>query len=418
MRSSNLLLLVVTLLIPVSLPGCGNNDTGETAAADDDLMSELMGPTAEPKAEPAEPLDDEPSVKNSVKDDTTADARLASAPNEPTGVRLELHLKTGDRFPLIKTVEQSLVQRSETAPATARTRLELTLAISVEQEREDAILLRVNYGRVTYEHDINGQRLSFDSQTHQGAVPWDAIPYAGMVGRGFSFWLGRDNRIRELVGYQEFLEQCVANVPLERRQTLLAEVSNRFGDDGVANFIDDSIGLLPYDATVDRENATRVMVGDEWIRNRSMMQPVPVYLTTTYRLMDINDQTAEIDITGRVAAGEAVQATGPGRVRVSGGRTMGSCTVDRATGLPLDMKLTRNLTIRVTTEDNVEVVQEKEILTKIQAFPEARGPSVRHVRAHGDIAPASGSVTPDSRFATPIPTHDESSSAVRAVYPQ
>ncbi|MBL8812193.1 MAG: hypothetical protein JNM43_18660 [Planctomycetaceae bacterium] len=418
MRSSSLLLLVMTLLVPVGLAGCGKNDTGETAAADDDFMSELMGPKAEPTAEPAEPIDEELAEKDSVKEDESADARLASAPNDPKGVRLELHLKEGDRFPLIKTIEQTLIQKSDTAPASARTRLELTLAISVEQEREDAILLRVNYGRVNYEHDINGQRLSFDSQTHQGAVPWDAIPYAGMVGNGFSFWLGRNNRIRELVGYKQFLERCVANVPLERRETLLAELSNRFGDDGVANFVDDSIGLLPYDATVDQENASRVMVGDEWIQDRRMMLPVPVHTKTTYRLLDINDRTAEVDITGRVDASEAVQATGPGRVRVSGGRSTGNCTVDRATGLPLEMRLNRELTIHVTTEDNHEVVQEKEILTTIRAFPEVRGPVVRQAPAVRNIAPASGSVTPDSRFATPIPTNDESSTAVRAVYPQ
>lgn len=418
MRSFRLLAIVMSMLIPVSMSGCGNSAPGDAAVSDDDLMNELMGPGAEPRREPAEPVDTDVAELESDDDASSQETRLASAPNEPKGVRLELHLKRGDRFPLIKTVEQTLIQQSETAPASARTRLELTLAISVEEEREDAILLRVNYGRVTYEHNINGQRLSFDSQTHQGAVPWDAIPYAGMVGNGFSFWLGRDNRIRELVGYQDFLQRCVANVPQDRRETLLSELSHRFGDDGVANFIDDSIGLLPYDTTVDKDQATRVMTGDVWTRERRLMQPVPVYLTTTYKLLEINDQTAEVDITGRVASGEAVQATGPGRVRVSGGRTLGNCTVDRATGLPLEMRLTRNMTIHVTTEDNQEVLQEKEILTTIRAFPEVRGPVVQQSPGNRQVTPASGIVQPDSRTVTPIPTNDESSSAVQAVYPR
>ncbi len=417
MRSIRLTLAAMILLIPVTLSGCGRSDSGETAASDDDLMNELMGPSAEPKREPAEPVDDEMAEIESNGDETDPDTRLASAPADPKGVQLELHLRKGDRFPLIKTVEQSLIQKSDTAPATARTRLELTLAISVEEEREDAIRLHVNYGRVVYEHDINGQRLSFDSQTHQGSVPWDAIPYSGMVGNGFSFWLGRDNRIRELVGYQDFLQKCVENVPLDRRQTLLAELSHRFGDDGVANFVDDSIGLLPYDTTVDKEAATRVMAGDVWTRERRLMQPVPVYLTTTYRLTEINDETADIDITGRVASGEAVQESGPGRVRVSGGRSMGNCIVDRATGLPLEMRLTRNMTIHVTTEDNQEVVQEKEILTTIRAFPEVRGPVVENPARRTNIAPASGTLDSTSGSATRIPTNNDSSAPVRAVYP-
>ena len=53
MRSIRLTLTALFLLISVTLSGCGRSDTGETAASDDDLMNELMGPSAEPQREPA-----------------------------------------------------------------------------------------------------------------------------------------------------------------------------------------------------------------------------------------------------------------------------------------------------------------------------------------------------------------------------
>jgi hypothetical protein len=128
---------------------------------------------------------------------------------------------------------------------------------------------------------------------------------------------------------------------------------------------------------VDADAASMVMPGDVWTRERRLMQPVPVYLTSTYRLTDINAATAEIEITGRIASGEAVNSEGAGRVRISGGRSLGQCIVDRVSGLPVDVRLNRVMTIQIQTEEGLEVTQEKEILTTIRAFPEIRESGVR-----------------------------------------
>lgn len=404
--------LVLGLFVAVS--GCGNTEPAVTEA-DADLMDELLGVEPKSQREPAEPVDSEDSEGDSTRPVSQSHATARPRSFDAPGNRLELRLQEGDRFPLVKTVDQTLLQKSESAPAMAHTRLELTLAITVEQVRADAILLGIRYSRVSYQHDVNGQRISFDSGNHQGAVPWDVIPYAGMIGNGFSFWLGRDNRIRELVGYQEFLERCVAEVPLERRQTLLSEISNRFGDDGVANFVDDSVGLLPYDTSVDADSATRVMPGDVWTRERRLMQPVPVYLTSTYRLTSMDEKTAEIDIMGKVASGEASTPNNDGRLRITGGHSLGRCIVDRATGLPLEMNLTRFITMKITTSDQQEVVQEKQITTTVRAFPEVRGSVVGATR-QAPIQKTSGSgLNADS--ASQIPTSTNPSPGVQAVYP-
>jgi hypothetical protein len=92
-------------------------------------------------------------------------------------------------------------------------------------------------------------------------------------------------------------------------------------------------------------------------------------MKSTYTLLEIEDKTARIEITGRIASGEAVNAAGDSRVRISDGRTLGHCVVDRSTGLPLDVQITRHLVIHVETDDGQEVVQEKDILTTIRGFP-------------------------------------------------
>ena len=403
--------------------GCGGGDSAGKDL-DADLMSELLGPEVESDDSSHALL--ETSVESDVAESdagvvrTVSDSSERKAPSgnvaRPIGEKLELRLQQGDRFPLVKTVEQRLEQRSDIVPALARTRLELTLIITVEDVKSDAIRLGVQYSRVAYQHDINGQQLAFDSATHRGAVPWDAIPYAGMVNNGFSFWLGRNNSIRELVGFKDFLERCVANVPLERRATLLSEISNRFGDDGVANFVDDSIGLLPYDDTVDEAAATRVKPGDQWTRERRLMQPVPIHLTSVYRLASLGRNTAEIEITGGVAGGEADGPSDVGRLRILGGQSVGRCIFDRATGLPLEMNLSRFMKMQVTTSDNRQVIQEKQIETTIRAFPEMRSVS-------GDAQPPEfgvqqvGGMQTQSDSVQPISTQSGSSRPAQAVYP-
>lgn len=400
----------------VLLGGCGTREDTIVGTDDADLIDEL--------------LDDQPSdsgTRKGVPADRTP--QTSEFPEHPSsaavpvtatarGERLELRLQKGDRFPLIKTIEQTLIQKSQQFPAVAHTRLELTMAIQVEENLRDAVQLSVRYSRVVYAHDLNGDRLEFDSAVQQNSVPHDAQPYAGMVNNGFSFVLGRDNRIRELVGYQDFLQRCVAEVAPERRQTLLAEISTRFGDDGVASFVDESIGLLPYDGGVDPDSATRVAPGDVWTREHRMMLPAPIYLTSTYRLISLDTRTAEIDITGRIASGETVTGTNTASLRITGGHSLGKCTVDRATGLPLEMNQTSFVMMVVTLPDGQQFPQDKQITTTIRAFPETRGPVVQQPERASAIRTVGARSAAPAAEASRLSADPGNSTAVQAVYPE
>lgn len=413
------------------ISGCSQQENAPANASDSQLMDELLGdsslPTNATASEHSAPPSDQSLPSGTGNQSETTDVRPVSTvtgraplPAAAKGERLELHLQQGDRFPLMKTVEQSLVQKSEQFPAMAQTRLSLLMAIQVEQVTDSAILMSVRYNRISYSHDLNGQKLEYDSSVHQNDIPFDVQPYAGMINNGFSFWIGRDNRIRELVGYSEFLQRCVQNVTGERRETLLSEISNRFGDDGVANFIDDSIGLLPYDNSVDPESATRVAVGDVWTREHRMMQPAPVYLTSTYRLFSIDAHTAEIDISGRIASGETVRQEEKAGLKILGGHSLGKCVVDRATGLPLQMDMTRYLNMVVTLADGQQIQQDKTITTTVRAFPETRRPVVMQPggqpAATAPVRPVAAAAE-QRNAAEQIPTAGDPNQPVRAVYP-
>ncbi len=410
---------ICSLLLVISVTGCGSEQSENSAGIDAALMEEML--SDEKAAAGAMPEEDttevSPEMEELLNDSKPVRSASAGSSSPPVAVargeRLELNLRKGDRFPLIKTVEQTLVQKSEQFPGSATTRLQLTMAISVDDVQPDAILLSVRYPRVAYSHDINGQRMEYDSGMHRGAPPVDVAPYAGMVNQGFSFKVGRDNQIRELVGYQEFLQKCVEFVPLERRQSLLMEISSRFGDDGVANFVDDTIGLLPYDTSVSKDSATKVLEGDMWTRERRLMQPAPVYMTSTYQLLKLSDRTAQISIKGNIASGETVAQEQGTKLKITGGNCFGDCTVDRATGLPLEVNLTRFVNMEVTMADGRLLTQDKQIITTIRAFPESRGPVVQ--AAPSDTINQSvnrGMIQPAS-----FPASSQPSGSTNAVYP-
>ena len=65
-----------------------------------------------------------------------------------------------------------------------------------------------------------------------------------MVNNGFSFWLGSDNQITELVDFPQFLSRCLKDIPAYEREKAVQLLAASAGKDGVANFVDDSIGLF------------------------------------------------------------------------------------------------------------------------------------------------------------------------------
>lgn len=307
---------------------------------------------------------------------------------------LELNLSVNQRFPMIKTVEQTLSQASAAGISHSKSKLELILALTVEEIRDDAHKrLKVLYTGVKYSHDIAGEKVAYDSSRSEGPVPFEVQAYQRLVKNGFSFWIGPNNQIVELVGFDNFLKRCLEHTSPLQRETVLAKISETSGDDGIANFIDDSIGLLPYNIDENHKGGA-VRVGETWTRTRRYTQPIPMTLKTEYTLRELNDHSAIINVAGDIAAskisspinqkGKSVQ------IYIRGGKTAGSCLIDRQSGLPLKSQIERILETTVKLANGQEFEQQKQIVTTIRAFPHQGvrrlGPSVK-AEAQKDLKP-------------------------------
>ena len=350
-----------------------------------------------------------PATTSESGDNNADDQRaIPVAHAEPADlVDLRLKVQAGDRFPLIKTVEQSVSQQSSTDTASAVTRLQLSLVLTVEEVIEDSIVFNVRYSRIHYAHNVDGHQSVYDSSSPTETIPVDAVPYAGLPGNDYSLRIGPDHRVQELIGHDEFLERCMAGVPVARRATLMNEIAVRFGDDGVAGFVPDTIGLLPFDRKATSELACRVQEGDSWNYERQLMQPIPVNLKSTCRVIRVTPDSTEIDIAGRVTPGTTYSddaSSGGAAVRILGGTTSGTCIVDRRTGLPMDVERRELLNVQVIAPDGTKISQEKRIATTVRLFPEERGTVVGTPRRDSQIIPVSAEGPNKDPRARTIPT--------------
>lgn len=288
----------------------------------------------------------------------------------PAAAELTVTLNPGDQFPLRKVVQQELLQDSPTAiPQRNQSRLELLLAITVQDKQEGRTKLSVRYDRVKYEHQIADERISFDSTQATGEVPVGVRAYRDMVQDGFSFWIGPDNQIVQVEGLAEFLDRCLRNVPVEQRQDVVLGIEAGSGETGIANFVDNSIGLLPFG----RPTAP----GESWQRQQQVSRPVPLHINNTYTLKELTDQLAVIDIRGEISPSTTLNTLNGDnglRVSVSGGSTTGSCTIFRDTGLPKESRVDRTIEMMVSMPNALQFRQTKRVVTTIEAYPATSGP--------------------------------------------
>ena len=333
---------------------------------------------------------------------------------------LELRLKIGNRFPLIKTVEQRLRQLSpnDGRPIESSSKLSMTLAITVENISQGVKTLGVRYQRVCYDHDIAGEKVSYDSALFPKTVPDAAQVYQGLLDNGFSFDLGADNRIVKVHEFDEFLKRCVRHAPASQQQEMLTRLVVDQEDEGIANFVDDSVGMLPYN--IDDLNASGdVKVGSSWRKSREITRPIPMTIDTAYRLTDINERYAILELFGQIVPARIQRVSNttqhPGateKMTLRSGHSFGTCTIDRDSGLPIQSHVTRTMKLTLELPTGVKFDQTKEIVTTIRTFPEQGAPSTAAQRVTPQSAPALSVSRPNRRpsvtfEAGPVATSDQ-----------
>lgn len=300
-----------------------------------------------------------------------------AVPTEPAldAPELQLRLAKGMRFPVLKTVRQTIVQGGArgTETVTGFSELELLLAVTVEDIGPDgSVGFGLRFERIAYRQDAGGRRFDFDSSRPATDLPPEAAVYAAMAGDGFSFRIDAERRISDRLDFDLFLDRSLAGVPPTERDRVTSRIAETSGDENIANFVDDSIGLLPLRANY----GSRAATGDTWRRERRVVRPVRLFMAETCTLARLDERSAAIDVNGTIGVSETfdpVDESLGAQVRVAGGHSIGACRVDRATGLPLESRIERLVKLRVQPAEGGEFDQLKRVETTIRAFPREPG---------------------------------------------
>jgi hypothetical protein len=288
-------------------------------------------------------------------------------PVRPAESQLALHLRAGDRFPLRKIIEKEVSQVTpDGQPHVHRLRIDLTLGMTVDEVRDGKTRFRVRYDRVRYVHHMPDEILEYDSANPPSQLPLSILAWNAMVGDGFSFWVGRDNQIAGVDGFQEFLDRCLSGIPADRRDEVIMSIESSSGENGVTDFIDNAIGLLPYGEVKSP--------GQSWERSRHIGRPVPMIIDNTYTLKELDTQRAVVQIVGSITPSTTlmdVQQAEPAKVRmtVRNGKTWGSCTLFRDTGLPEQSRVEHEILMTVQATGGKTFEQRVRGATTIEAFP-------------------------------------------------
>lgn len=348
-------------------------------------------------------VDSESSDISTAHDRSTTVSRressnVAAVPTAPALPSVALMLNVGDRFPLRKTVEQQLTQPAPDGKGVSMSRsfLELLLALTVEElrtgpeiPRNDPRLgykrLSVRYSRVRFEQQLVDHTIRYDSANPPAQVPVEALGYHGLAHNTFQFWMDADNQIREMIGFDAFIERCLEPVAPEKRELVRAMLVAGAGADGVANFVDDSIGILP---------GTAVREGDSWNRSRTVLQPVPLRVDNRYTLRQFDQGRVHVEIVGSIRPSltfrPAEEQTRDVEVNIRKGHVFGHCVVDQRTGLPVEATVNQEMDMRVRLASGSEFDQRKLTTTNVTVF------SAQNATEISGDAPAAGTIQPVS----------------------
>lgn len=286
----------------------------------------------------------------------------------------QIELRGGEQFHYIKSVQQWLSRPSQAGTESlGEERVRMLMTLMVQESHPDRILLEVVYRQVQYEYEFGGRKIAFSSADNDGVVPRQARPYAGLVDNGFSVWLGRNNRLLDAVGFDEFLRRCVCQCAPGERAELL-QVAGGFSGSAeeritaAQSFLDESIALLPFDEL--RQGKDYFPTGATWSRTIGLSAETAMTQTLQLKLDYIEDDKAHIIIGGTIQpASDSDLVTPEGmRVALSGGMIRGSCEVSLLNGLPGSCRILREFQLEATPLDRPTVTLNKTVETRFDPW--------------------------------------------------
>lgn len=330
----------------------------------DDTSSD---PQTKPVSKTASPLREDKSETSPVVQASHATSSTpATEPVSPSAGLWEL--VPGQRFPLTKTVDQRLTQWVGQQSIVNISRLELQLSLTVEDVRDHRCRLGVQYHRVRWYQQLEGEVQEYRSDQPSETVPSAAWPYVGLLHNGFSFWLNERRELTELLGFEEFLQRCAQRIPEPQRSAWWTTMRQLPLGDVIMQFVDDSLTLVP-------PIPTPWNVGQRWQRPLRTRSQGPQLQISVCQIKEITSQVVELHVWGHSDPLTIYDDAQRIQLHFQRGECSGTCALDRRTGLPQRSRIERIFDMVAQLPDGSTVPQRQETITTCWSYQEQAAPT-------------------------------------------
>lgn len=324
---------------------------------------------------PAPVWEAEPYIAANSEPFPVAEARSIPRPLQP-----------GDRFPLRKIVVEELIQPTFSGPTTQiAARHEQDLTISVTDRIGERTKLAVAIDRVQFSQRVGEETVTYDSLSPRELVAEEITPFDLFANDGFSFWVDAENRIVAVDSFQEFLARHEQSNLSSEIQTVSFETDMAPQTQQLAAAIWRMTGMQPLPPAV--------QAGDQWQRSEELRRPVPLVLHNRYTVTSADAKSIVLEIQGEISPSAVPIVTDDESevvVSVTGGQTVGRCTLAVNSGIPEQVQIEHTIDMQVRLAETVSFSQIKKITTTIQMIEPPAIPSGNGHPPQSNVSPSSG----------------------------
>lgn len=262
-------------------------------------------------------------------------------------VKLQFKPLVGESFSLQTELEQVIEQDVMGQKQVINQNMGFDYRFDVESvDKKGNAKVKVTYLDVRLNTTTPMGNVNYDSQQAPDSIPMNLIPFAELVGRGYSYDVDPLGNVSTVYGVSELLDSILA--PLTdpfMRNAMETTLRQQFSEEKIRA---DMEGLSAF------YTEKSVKVGDEWDKTSETMTMAPVELKHHLVLKDLDKQRAILGVNTEIATRSGSKPVQLPQGEVSydlKGTQSGELTMDIKSGWQLGSTITQNISGEVTMDN-------------------------------------------------------------------
>lgn len=211
-------------------------------------------------------------------------------------VQLGLNLKKGDSFVIRFRTNQDISQILMGTEQNMQQVIGMDYRYDVVEANDDEFTVNVTYERIIFNQTGIAGNNTYDSENPAEEIPATAKGFAALVNKSFQMVLTSKGKVREVTGVSKMVEDMVeqfGELDEATRKSLYTSLEKQYGDENTRANMENMMAIYP---------TKKVRPGDEWTRIITINQGFPLTLETTYKLVSVEGDNANIDVFSKISS--------------------------------------------------------------------------------------------------------------------